>query len=619
LDLDLALSLPDEKEVLAIIIMSAPDSAGEVESNHEEPRPGGGAEPGPPAAAGESPATSETQRHLAGEGEGRPGAPEAADGGGGDVDGTAAGASLGGDDSAAAGASLGTATSEEGPPSPDQQGPQEAMAAAAAAAAPFPVHWTKLGVPTLQAQPPQHGEAADGGAAEGASAAAAAAVRRPQDVVDIDPGDLELVVVGTAGQKITAMGEGLDGLVHPRLESLVLRSHLLRSIEGIGRLGSLELLELYDNQVASLDGLALVPEPAGPGDGGAEAGAAGGGSAGPPPAPGPRLKLRVLDMSYNVIRDMSPVQLCPNLQELCAFFPFCLAFGLEWAGGTCALRRLVSFLTRPRRRALPFPSPPADLANNKLKALSGLSGLSKLRKLDLGANRIRAMDPGELGGLADLEELWLGKNKIEAIGGLDNLKKLRKLDVQSNRLTRVENLQSQRDTLEELYLAHNGIDAEGCRCPTGLAQSFPSLTVLDLCRNRIDTARPFSHLLALEELWLSGNSVASFDEVRPLRQLPSLETVYLEHNPVHATEPLYRKVLASILPTLKQIDANLVGPHEASAAGAPAAPPPSATSLSSLQAATPAQLQDAIVQRALAEAGEARASQQPPQPRQTPP
>lgn len=233
------------------------------------------------------------------------------------------------------------------------------------------------------------------------------------------------------------------------------------------------------------------------------------------------------------------------------------------------------------------------------------------------------MNPVQLGGLVSLEELWLGKNKIEAIDGLDNLRKLRKLDVQSNRLTRVENLTSQCESLEELYLAHNGIDSEGCRCPTGLSQTFPNLTVLDLSRNRIDTTQPFSHLLALEELWLSGNSVASFDEVRPISLLPALETIYLEHNPLQASEPLYRKALASILPTLKQIDANLISPHEAAAAaaaasGASAPVSSSSTTSSSSLLATPAQLQDAILQRALAETEEARSRQQQEPPPQDP-
>jgi Leucine-rich repeat (LRR) protein len=63
-----------------------------------------------------------------------------------------------------------------------------------------------------------------------------------------------------------------------------------------------------------------------------------------------------------------------------------------------------------------------DLANNKIKSLAGLSNLKHLRKLDLGANRIRVMEEAELGGLVNLEELWIGKNKIEQIQGLDKVR-----------------------------------------------------------------------------------------------------------------------------------------------------------------------------------------------------
>lgn len=56
--------------------------------------------------------------------------------------------------------------------------------------------------------------------------------------------------------------------------------------------------------------------------------------------------------------------------------------------------------------------------------MAGLKHLTSLRKIDLGANRIRVMDPDELSGLVNLEELWIGKNKIEEIRGLDKVLKL---------------------------------------------------------------------------------------------------------------------------------------------------------------------------------------------------
>jgi protein phosphatase 1 regulatory subunit 7 len=65
-----------------------------------------------------------------------------------------------------------------------------------------------------------------------------------------------------------------------------------------------------------------------------------------------------------------------------------------------------------------------DLANNKLKSMTGISSLVHLKKIDLGANRIRIMDEKELAGLVHLEELWLGKNKIEEIRGLETVRSL---------------------------------------------------------------------------------------------------------------------------------------------------------------------------------------------------
>mmetsp|Transcript_342 Transcript_342/g.483 ORF Transcript_342/g.483 Transcript_342/m.483 type:complete len:400 (+) Transcript_342:101-1300(+) len=315
-------------------------------------------------------------------------------------------------------------------------------------------------------------------------------VRFPWEVTDIDNNEEEIVIVGTAGQKITKMGTNLGDHCNPKLKQLVFRSHLIRTMEGIGTFEELVLLELYDNMIEKLYAL----------DDGCNG------------APG--FTLKTLDMSYNVIRDMEPVSSCPNLREL-------------------------------------------YLANNKLKSMAGLKNLKHLIKIDLGANKIRVIEPEELHGLENLEELWLGKNKIEKIQGLTNLTKLRRLDVQSNRLKSVENLTSQMQTLEELYLAHNGINDEGASQPTGLALKFARLSVVDLSRNFLTTTEPFSHLLSLDELWLSGNKIDSFDHISPLSTLPALDTVYLEYNPV-ASDFEYRKKVKALIPSLNQIDADLI-------------------------------------------------------------
>jgi protein phosphatase 1 regulatory subunit 7 len=78
----------------------------------------------------------------------------------------------------------------------------------------------------------------------------------------------------------------------------------------------LHKLELYDNYIKALVGLENLSN------------------------------LKILDMSFNAVRDMSPVAACPLLEEL-------------------------------------------YLAQNKLRKIQGIRELKHLRILDLGANRIR--------------------------------------------------------------------------------------------------------------------------------------------------------------------------------------------------------------------------------------
>lgn len=308
--------------------------------------------------------------------------------------------------------------------------------------------------------------------------------RIPTDAMEYSQDETEVCIVGTAGQKITFMGRDLLKTC-PKVERLILRSHLLMKMEGLDMEdNNLELLELYDNQIEALENLDDV---------------------------GPNL--RVLDMSYNMIRDMAPVSLCGNLVEL-------------------------------------------YLANNKVKTMAGLSSLARLKKVDLGANRIRVMEETELSGLPDLEELWLGKNKIERIDGISKLSKLRRLDVQANRLTSVDNLEAQNLTLEELYLSHNAITAEGLG---GLSLEFPKLSTLDISRNRLTNTIPLAHLTSVEDLWLSGNEIKDYQSIETLGNLENLDCVYLEYNPID-DDFEYRKKIKQIMPSLNQIDAVPIRP-----------------------------------------------------------
>ena len=148
----------------------------------------------------------------------------------------------------------------------------------------------------------------------------------------------------------------------------------------------------------------------------------------------------------------------------------------------------------------------------------------QLRKLDLGSNRLRAVEGLE--ALPNLQELYLGKNKITEIRGLGGLPSLRILDMQSNRLVDISGFAqfagTFSGTLEEVYMSHNGI-----REIAGV-DGFKKLNTLDLSNNRIkEINEQVGQLPLLEEFWFNNNGVSTFEEVEHLLPCKLLKTVYL--------------------------------------------------------------------------------------------
>ena len=196
------------------------------------------------------------------------------------------------------------------------------------------------------------------------------------------------------------------------------------------------------------------------------------------------------------------------------------------------------------------------LVSNKIKRIQGLEGLSKLRLLELGSNSLRHIDGSALSHVPNLEELWLGRNKIQVIEGLDHLTKLRKLSIQSNRLTAIGNGLERLTNLRELYLSHNGLTGS----PLGLS-TLIQLTTLDLSGNRLTTLEGagIEKLLKMEELWLNNNEMG-WDGVRGVFSAlaGSLQTIYLEHNPLQKEQSAqeYVSKVRAIVPKLTQLDAH---------------------------------------------------------------
>jgi len=324
----------------------------------------------------------------------------------------------------------------------------------------------------------------------------------PLDVLAPIPekGEECVYIVGTRGVKVTRIA-GLEYLADS-LQELVLRSNLIAAMEGVHTLIKLTKLELYDNQIEEISHLKSLT------------------------------RITILDLSYNAIRSMAPVACCPLLEEL-------------------------------------------YLAQNKLKVIEGVTGLVHLRCLDLGANRLRSMGGAGLETLASLQSLWLGKNKIERIEDINALPCLRQFDCQNNRLTTLvwdadesedgaagetedsSAVTSSRTgiadltTLEELYLACNALHSLH-----GMPQRSP-LSTIDLSTNQIDSLEGIHALQHVTELWMTASRLATFEDLEPLKALPELECLYLEHSPI-AADFEYRMRVTAMLPSLQQLDATAV-------------------------------------------------------------
>ncbi|CAG0919528.1 unnamed protein product [Notodromas monacha] len=190
------------------------------------------------------------------------------------------------------------------------------------------------------------------------------------------------------------------------------------------------------------------------------------------------------------------------------------------------------------------------LCANRIEKIENLESLSNLELLELGDNRIRKLE--NLDGLVMLTQLYVGKNKITKLENL-GLEKLTILSIQSNRLRKVEGLERLRN-LEQLYLSHNGIEVI-----ENLEENL-NLSTLDVANNLLTSLKNVSHLTKLEEFWCNDNQISDWNEVeQELKSMTQIATVYLERNPI-ANDPAYRRKLAMILPSLKQIDATMCKP-----------------------------------------------------------
>ncbi|KAH6933800.1 hypothetical protein HPB50_018279 [Hyalomma asiaticum] len=187
-----------------------------------------------------------------------------------------------------------------------------------------------------------------------------------------------------------------------------------------------------------------------------------------------------------------------------------------------------------------------DISFNRLTHIENLDSLVKLKKLFLVNNRITKIE--NLDKLVNLELLELGSNRIKAgciqfclilapaIENLDQLVNIKNLFLGKNRISKLQNL----EPLKKLELLSIQVKLE----------------TLDLAANKIKHLTNIKHLINIEEFWFNDNEIESFEELEVLRNFPKLATVYLHSNPIEK-DPMYRRKIMMISPTVKQIDATM--------------------------------------------------------------
>jgi dynein assembly factor 1 len=172
------------------------------------------------------------------------------------------------------------------------------------------------------------------------------------------------------------------------------------------------------------------------------------------------------------------------------------------------------------------------------KKLENLDTFINLKVLYLEGNSIKKIE--NLSCLKNLCSLYLHENLIEKIEGLDELKELYNLNLSDNCLTKIENLENL-PKLSNLLLKRNRIGINGLSDLEGLKNLSPSVTVIDISDNRIETPEilpdVLTHCIDLRVLYLNGNEcIRKIAHYRKMTISTLKDLRYLDDRPVFDDE-----------------------------------------------------------------------------------
>ncbi len=230
-----------------------------------------------------------------------------------------------------------------------------------------------------------------------------------------------------------------------------------------------------------------------------------------------------------------------------------------------------------------------DLMGNRINDLSPVSSLKNLKKLNVSKNftvmtgdREKGLDISPLGALPRLEWLDASNDLITDISALGSLSSLKWLDIQNNRLSDVTGLSGcvsleylnisdsyridpdkSEGGIRDLAGLENLVKLKTLHMRNGLVQSLEPLSGLseleyvDASYNLMRAVPDLSGMSSLGTLILKFNSIISLEglagqstvtilDVRnnfirtcdEILEMPALETVYLDGNPIIDTRPI---------------------------------------------------------------------------------
>lgn len=164
--------------------------------------------------------------------------------------------------------------------------------------------------------------------------------------------------------------------------------------------------------------------------------------------------LRKIDLSYNMVSDLTPLKDLTNLRDLTFYMnkltsiePLRKLTNLEQLN--IAFNEVKDLSPLTNMKSLKN----LNVENTGISDLRGIERCTKLSSLNLSGNKVS--DISALENLTNMEEfLWLNNNQITDISALADMTKLRELDLYGNQVSDVSALKNLRN-LESLNLGNN--------------------------------------------------------------------------------------------------------------------------------------------------------------------